>query len=256
MTMATTTTHIALEADAWHRQGLGWDQAILLDFLATAPSAECERALAPRLVARLVPERRLRSVAALEVTPDGALQLNLGGQMDVDFLARVIRRLWDNPEVLGELRLGRSIAKLDDGGATPTADVCLPLTCGGHLRCAVACSLVAEQADLLVDLAERLTLISYLLSRPAGPDGHTMVGSSPDQSDGSERRRGLSARQIRILRAMAQGLTNRQIASQISYSESTVRLESMAIYKHYGVHTLHEAVAAALVTGDLPPTEG
>jgi len=54
-----------------------------------------------------------------------------------------------------------------------------------------------------------------------------------------------------ILRAMAKGLTSRQIASRINFSESTVRMESMAIYRAYGVHSRVDAVAAARAAGHL-----
>lgn len=61
----------------------------------------------------------------------------------------------------------------------------------------------------------------------------------------------ISPRQLAILQGMAEGLTNRQIAARICFSESTVRLESMAIYRHFGVHSRSQAVAAALASGVL-----
>ena len=59
----------------------------------------------------------------------------------------------------------------------------------------------------------------------------------------------LTARQLQILRLMADDMTNSQIAMRIGYSESTVRQETMAIYKFLGIHERHEAVRAALATG-------
>lgn len=68
----------------------------------------------------------------------------------------------------------------------------------------------------------------------------------------------LSARQRAVLQGMARGLTLRQISGQIAFSESTVRAESLAIYRHLGVHDRREAVAVALERGLLgdPEDEG
>jgi DNA-binding NarL/FixJ family response regulator len=65
----------------------------------------------------------------------------------------------------------------------------------------------------------------------------------------------LTARQGEILEAMAGGLTNREIAKLIRFSESTVRVESLIIYRHFGVHSRGEAVEAAREAGDIddPP---
>jgi DNA-binding CsgD family transcriptional regulator len=52
----------------------------------------------------------------------------------------------------------------------------------------------------------------------------------------------LTERQRSILRLMSRGLTNREIAQRLSFSISTIRLESMAIYKAIGVNGRTEAV--------------
>lgn len=62
---------------------------------------------------------------------------------------------------------------------------------------------------------------------------------------------GLTVRQTVILQAMADGLTNAQIARRINFSESTVRVESMGIYRHFGVHSRTDAVRAAQEAGVL-----
>lgn len=53
----------------------------------------------------------------------------------------------------------------------------------------------------------------------------------------------LTARQSDILGLMASGLTNREIAERLAYSISTVRIETMAIYRTLGVKGRSEAVA-------------
>jgi DNA-binding NarL/FixJ family response regulator len=44
-------------------------------------------------------------------------------------------------------------------------------------------------------------------------------------------------------------MTNREIAARICFSESTVRLESMAIHRILGVRSRGQAVAAARQAG-------
>jgi LuxR family maltose regulon positive regulatory protein len=54
---------------------------------------------------------------------------------------------------------------------------------------------------------------------------------------------------LEILRWMSEGMTNREIAARICFSESTVRLESMAIYRILGVRSRSQAVATARQAG-------
>lgn len=61
----------------------------------------------------------------------------------------------------------------------------------------------------------------------------------------------LSDRQLRILGLMAKGLTNSQISKRVGFSESTVRQETMAIYRYFGVGGRREAVRLAGMRGML-----
>jgi DNA-binding NarL/FixJ family response regulator len=61
----------------------------------------------------------------------------------------------------------------------------------------------------------------------------------------------LTERQTRILELLAKGMTNPQISRQVGYSESTVRQETMAIYRFFGVSGRHEAVRMAGLRGML-----
>ena len=63
---------------------------------------------------------------------------------------------------------------------------------------------------------------------------------------------GLSERQSRILELMAHDLTMQQIASRIGFSDSTVRMESLAIYRALGVHDRHQRRRGRAVVGLLP----
>lgn len=64
----------------------------------------------------------------------------------------------------------------------------------------------------------------------------------------------LTDRQMQILQLLAQGMTNPQIAARIGYSDSTVRQETMAIYRHLGVSGRRDAVDMATMRGILEPT--
>ena len=64
----------------------------------------------------------------------------------------------------------------------------------------------------------------------------------------------LSERQLSILGLMAKGLTNAQISKRVGFSESTVRQETMAIYRFFGVGGRREAVRLAGMRGLLEAT--
>lgn len=55
----------------------------------------------------------------------------------------------------------------------------------------------------------------------------------------------LTPRQREVLRWLSAGLTMRQIAHRIGFSDSTVRAESLAIYRRLGVHDRQQAVVTA-----------
>jgi DNA-binding CsgD family transcriptional regulator len=59
----------------------------------------------------------------------------------------------------------------------------------------------------------------------------------------------LSQRQLQVLALMAEQKTNAQISRIIGYSESTVRQETMAIFRYLGVHDRREAAKVASLRG-------
>jgi DNA-binding CsgD family transcriptional regulator len=62
----------------------------------------------------------------------------------------------------------------------------------------------------------------------------------------------LTERQYEILLAMARGETNAQIAHQMILSESSIKQESVRIFRSLGVGSRQQAVAKAKATGLLP----
>lgn len=72
---------------------------------------------------------------------------------------------------------------------------------------------------------------------------------TPQVSEGE-----LTDRQYEILLAMARGETNAQIAQQLILSESSIKQESVKIFRSLGVGSRQQAVAKAKATGLLPAT--
>jgi len=99
--------------------------------------------------------------------------------------------------------------------------------------------LVAMRAN---SLAEILGL--YLVGNSAHTSGNGGWPSTVELKPES-----LTVRQQQILAMMANGLTNPQIASRIGFSTSTVRMESLAIYRALGVHDRQNAVTAGRSLG-------
>jgi DNA-binding CsgD family transcriptional regulator len=119
----------------------------------------------------------------------------------------------------------------------------------------------ADVAGVAAILALYFSLVS---KRPAGPevvDSPRIAGNGHSGSHGGNRStldaedprvaRALSERQMQILALMAKGLTNGQIAARVGFSESTVRQETMAIYRFLNVGGRHEAVRIAGLRGML-----
>ena len=63
----------------------------------------------------------------------------------------------------------------------------------------------------------------------------------------------LTPRQLQTLQLIERNFTMRQIASRIGFSESTIRMESLAIYRALGVHDRRGAVSVGRKLGLLEP---
>jgi len=98
-----------------------------------------------------------------------------------------------------------------------------------HLRAAEPVAVAMNDARSL----ERLDGVRRVLGPLSDPTGH----------GGDTAQHGLSPRQIHILGRLAHGLTNREIAEELAFSVSTIRIETMAIYRILGVKSRAEAVA-------------
>jgi DNA-binding CsgD family transcriptional regulator len=78
-----------------------------------------------------------------------------------------------------------------------------------------------------------------------GETAHPAAATTPSAKD-------LTSRQLRVLGLMAKGMTNGQIARVLAFSESTIRQETMAIYRTLQVKGRAEAVDFGRSNGLIP----
>ena len=133
--------------------------------------------------------------------------------------------------------------------ATQPALVAVPLI-SGDLPAAVAI-LVLKPGAKRPYISDSITpLISKLV-------GHQLAQkSNKSQSiqtfSGTSSVAEMSTRQVKILEFMAEGLTNAEIARKLLLSESTVRQESVRIYRIFNTDNRQEAVALGREAGVIP----
>lgn len=86
-----------------------------------------------------------------------------------------------------------------------------------------------------------------LSSNASSADSMPLVSGMPEGSPLD-----MTTRQVQILGMMAEGLTNAEIALRILLSESTVRQETIRIYRSLGVNSRTEATAKGRLLGIIP----
>jgi DNA-binding NarL/FixJ family response regulator len=87
--------------------------------------------------------------------------------------------------------------------------------------------------------------LSFQIRR--SPNQTITVNSLQDSKNSEEAR--LSARQMSILRGMVEGKTNHDLATELGFSVSTVRHETMRIYQALSVSDRKEAAKKAIANG-------
>ena len=99
-------------------------------------------------------------------------------------------------------------------------------------------------AEAIDDLCVPLALYLSFMSRPVGVGlgGVTLPIDGRDTANNQ-----LSQRQILILRGMVEGKTNHELATELGFSVSTVRHETMRIYQALAVSDRKEAAKKALM---------
>ena len=99
-------------------------------------------------------------------------------------------------------------------------------------------------AEAIEDLSVPLALYLSFLSRPVG-HGMGLITLPIDSRDAGNGQ--LSQRQILILRGMVEGKTNHDLATELGFSVSTIRHETMRIYQALAVSDRKEAAKKALM---------
>ena len=96
------------------------------------------------------------------------------------------------------------------------------------------------------DFLNFIEAISSLVALQLIRAPHGRLGSISLNSSNSQFENELTKREIEILKLIADGLTNTQIARKMGYSESTIRHETMKIYELFNVSGRKEAVSFAI----------
>jgi len=101
-----------------------------------------------------------------------------------------------------------------------------------------------EKTDEVLELALKLVrIIGFYLcnSHQSIISSKTLAGNSREVSRGD-----FTSRQLQIMQGMVEGKTNHELATDLGYSVSTIRHETMRIFEILGVSDRHEAGRAAL----------
>lgn len=228
---------IRLGPQSWREPRSEWEVDDVLRVLASVSGASADRIDRAALVDLILPKWALLEMDELELDARGALRPRSAVRVEGDLLAWIAESLWGRQDTIDNLLAGWTLARIREDGVI--AQMCIPLLPTSSTMNLVACSVGADDREMTLSLASRMTWLAALAS-----GANERLESTHQDSELTERQRS-------ILYAMARGLTNRQIASRINFSESTVRMESMAIYRFYGVHSRTEAVAAAHAAGHL-----
>jgi len=100
-------------------------------------------------------------------------------------------------------------------------------------------------AETIRDLCVPLALYLSFLSQPlSGSIGTQVPGDLNSRETGAGQ---LSARQLSILRGMVEGKTNHELATEMGFSVSTIRHETMRIYQALAVSDRKEAAKKAIM---------
>jgi len=98
-------------------------------------------------------------------------------------------------------------------------------------------------AEAIDDLSVPLALYLSFLTHPIGNSAGGIFLPSDSRDAGNAQ---LSQRQILILRGMVEGKTNHELATELGFSVSTIRHETMRIYQALAVSDRKEAAKKAL----------
>ena len=236
----------------------------LIAYLAERPSMD---QLAQYLVLQTFRTHGPRGALIYVFFSDGTVQSAGSFGLPVD-VVRALHSLslWDRAPAVDAIRDGSPVLLngpdeirttypwLEQQQALLTPTVAWPLAVGNQR----VGSLQVHFADRFdeIRLAESFSEVSPILGLYLGIR-NAAAESSADSQDHSRRANvrssaapeSLTQRQLQILDMLAMGMTNPQIASRIGFSDSTVRQETMAIYRFLGADGRRDAVQIASMRG-------
>ena len=235
----------------------------MLSFLASKPSLDD---VAQFLVLDAFREHKPR--AALISVFDSSGNVTAAGSFGLaSDVVRALRRmsLWDRSPAVDAIRDGeplilndreallRQYPWLENHDALLNPTTVWPLTLGtqrlGSLQLQFA---EPVERDVVAPIfsATAPTLGLYVsLRTTVQPTVEVEVSRPTARATNGQVETELSPRQVRILHLLSEGLTNPQIAARIGFSDSTVRQETMAIYRFLGADGRREAVHIAGLRG-------
>ena len=164
----------------------------------------------------------------------------------------------DGVTVVTQEDLADSYPGLARQKAVPAAIAAAPLAVPGEPVGALQLSLatVPDLDALTRDLSGVTAVLALYLDLTVnaaravpGAESVRQAQRRDTRAEGASPAAGLTDRQTEILALMAKGQTNAQIAGRIGFSESTVRQETMAIYRFLDVEGRREAAQAATARG-------
>lgn len=132
-------------------------------------------------------------------------------------------------------------------GSSP-AYIALPLETA-NLPIAVAVLLLSDGINRQYISDRAVPLISKLVGHHLNQLKLSGKSSSIQTFSGSSHISEITTRQVKILEFMAEGLTNAEISRKLLLSESTVRQESVRIYRIFNTDSRQAAVAAGREAG-------
>jgi DNA-binding CsgD family transcriptional regulator len=150
--------------------------------------------------------------------------------------------VWDEHPFGSAARSGKlhsATALAIDG--TDVEAYCIPLTKGSE-PIGVLCLTLAAGAKMNIISPEALSVVSKVTGiwlDSLGVTSGSIAGGSQNNSAASPE--SLSERQLTVLRLMAEGKTNSQIAQDLILSESTIRQETVRVYRALGVSARADA---------------
>jgi DNA-binding CsgD family transcriptional regulator len=151
--------------------------------------------------------------------------------------------MWDDHPISQCVRSKRLVS---NNGEQSTL-VCLPFIANGVpigalvIVCDPGVNIPAIREDVVPLLSK---IGGYFLSTSGGN-----LTPTANHNSGNVTLEEITTRQMKILQLMADGLTNAEIAGQVLLSESTVRQETIRIYRSLGVGGRLEAVAKGRALG-------